>query len=95
MTQIRPGRNESMTDQAAAAAHDTIDRAADVGNQAEQSVRSAAARHARQLQDHAREMREIADDKVERMRSYAKDNPLTTVGIAFAVGAIVSALIRR
>jgi len=98
MTQTRPGYNESMTDQAAATAHDTIERAADVGNEAEQNVRRAAARtakQARQLQDRARDMRELADDKVERLRSYAKDNPLTTVGIAFAVGAIVSALLRR
>jgi len=98
MNQTRAGRNQSdtsITDQAAAMAHDTVDRAAEVANDAEQEVRRAAARRvkqAREFQDHAREM---AEEKVDRLRSYAKKNPLTTAGIAFAIGVVVSALIRR
>jgi len=35
------------------------------------------------------------EDVPDNMRSYIEKNPLTTAGIAFAVGALLSALIRR
>ena len=76
-------------------AHDTVDRVAEVADDAERQVRKAAARkmkQARALQD---DMLEAVDDKLGKVDSYVKENPFTAVGIAFAVGAIVSALIRR
>jgi ElaB/YqjD/DUF883 family membrane-anchored ribosome-binding protein len=38
---------------------------------------------------------EAVDEKLGKVDSYVKENPFTSVGIAFALGAIVSALIRR
>jgi len=83
------------TDRAADMAHDTVDRVADAADGAERQVRTAAARkmkQARQLQD---DMLDAVDDKLGRVDSYVKQNPFTTAGIAFAIGALVSALIRR
>lgn len=83
------------TDRAAEMAHDTVDRVADVADDAEKQLRKAAGRkmkQARQVQD---DMLEAVDDKLGKVDSYVKENPFTAVGIAFAVGAIVSALIRR
>jgi ElaB/YqjD/DUF883 family membrane-anchored ribosome-binding protein len=83
------------TDRAAEMAHDTVDRVADAADDAERQVRSAASRkmkQARQLQD---DMLDVVDDKLGRVDSYVKQNPFTAAGIAFAIGAIVSALIRR
>jgi ElaB/YqjD/DUF883 family membrane-anchored ribosome-binding protein len=83
------------TDRAAEMAHDTVDRVADVADDAEKQVRKAAARkmkQARALQD---DVLEAVDDKLGRVDSYVKENPFTSVGIAFAVGAIVSAVLRR
>jgi ElaB/YqjD/DUF883 family membrane-anchored ribosome-binding protein len=83
------------TDRAAEMAHDTVDRVADVADDAERHVRKAAARkmkQARALQD---DMLDAVDDKLGRVDSYVRENPFAAAGIAFAVGAIVSALIRR
>ena len=58
-------------------------------------VRAAATRaadSANRLQEHAVE---AAKDNVRELRSYAESNPLITAGIAFAAGALLSALIRR
>ena len=83
------------TDRAAEMAHDTVDRVADVAEDAERQVRKAAARKMKQARGLQDDMLEAVDDKLGTVDSYVKENPFTAVGIAFAVGAIVSALIRR
>jgi ElaB/YqjD/DUF883 family membrane-anchored ribosome-binding protein len=83
------------TDRLAAMAHETIDRVAPKANRAELDVRTAAAKTAegaKQLQGQAVE---AAEENLRKMRSYIENNPLTTAGIAFAAGALLSALIRR
>jgi ElaB/YqjD/DUF883 family membrane-anchored ribosome-binding protein len=95
MTDRAASMAHDTTDRAADMAHDTVDRAADVGNDAEKQLRKAAARkmkQARQVQD---DVLEAVDDQIDKVDSYVKRNPFTAVGIAFAVGAVVSALIRR
>ena len=47
------------------------------------------------MQERAAEAMEAAEDNVRTLRSYAESNPLITAGIAFAAGALVSALVRR
>jgi len=83
------------TDRAAAMAHDTVDRVADVADDAERHVRKAAARKMKQARGLQDDMLDAVDDKLGRVDSYVRENPFTAAGIAFAVGAIVSALIRR
>jgi len=48
-----------------------------------------AADSAKLLQEHAAA---AAEDNVRKLRSYAESNPLVTAGIAFAAGALLSAL---
>ncbi len=95
MTDRAASMAHETTDRAASMAHDTVDRVADVAEDAERQVRKAAARkmkQARALQD---DMLDTVDEKLGRVDSYVRENPFTAAGIAFAVGAIVSALIRR
>jgi len=76
-------------------AHETIDRVTPRVNRAELDVRTAAtktAEGAKQLQDQAVE---ATEENLRKVRSYIEKNPFTTAGIAFAVGALLSALIRR
>ena len=85
----------STSDRLASMAHETIDRVAPKANRAENEVRGAAARAA----DGAKLMQgqavEAAQENVRKLRSYIESNPLTTAGIAFAAGVLVSALVRR
>lgn len=91
-----PGNGENtMTNRAASKAHETVDRVADIAEDAEQQVRSTASRKMRQAKNLQDDMLDAVSDKLGRVDSYVKENPFTAAGIAFAVGAIVSALIRR
>ena len=85
----------TMTDRAASKARETVDRVSDMADDAEQQARSATRkmrRHAKDLQD---DMLDAVSDRLGKVDSYVKENPFTAAGIAFAIGAIVSALIRR
>jgi ElaB/YqjD/DUF883 family membrane-anchored ribosome-binding protein len=85
----------STSDRLASMAHETIDRVAPKANRAEHEVRGAAAKAA----DSARLMQgqaaQAAEENVRKLRSYIESNPLTTAGIAFAAGVLLSALVRR
>ena len=91
----QPRGGRATTEHLASMAHDTVDRVADAANQAERQLRGAATRtaeHARELQGQAAEM---ADEHVQKVRSYVRENPFTSAGIAFAAGVILSAILRR
>ena len=97
MTQapISSGSGNSTSDRLASMAHETIDRVTPKANRAEHEVRGAAARvagGAKLMEGHAVE---AAEENVRKLRSYIESNALTTAGIAFAAGALLSALIRR
>ena len=92
---ISPEFGSSTTDRLASMAHETIDRVTPKANRAEHEVRGAATKaadSAKLLQEHAVE---AAEDNLRKLRSYAGSNPLIAAGIAFAAGALLSALIRR
>jgi ElaB/YqjD/DUF883 family membrane-anchored ribosome-binding protein len=85
----------TMTNRAASMAHETVDRVADAADDAEKQVRGAAARKVRQAKELQDDMLDAVSDKLGKVDSYVKENPFTAAGIAFALGAIVSALLRR
>jgi ElaB/YqjD/DUF883 family membrane-anchored ribosome-binding protein len=85
----------SASDRLASMAHETINRATPTLSRAEQELRVAAAKaadSAKLLQEHATQ---FTEENLSRVRSFIGDNPLATAGIAFAAGALLSALIRR
>lgn len=85
----------STTDRLASMAHDTIDRVTPKVNRAEHDVRDAATKaadSAKHLQENAVE---ATEESLRKVRSYVESNPLTTAGIAFAAGALLTALVRR
>jgi ElaB/YqjD/DUF883 family membrane-anchored ribosome-binding protein len=83
------------TDRLAATQQETIDRIADEANDVRRRMRGVAASAAvtaRRAQDR---VVEAVRQNLPKARSYIERNPLTTVGIAFAAGAVLSRLIRR
>jgi ElaB/YqjD/DUF883 family membrane-anchored ribosome-binding protein len=92
---LSPESVNSTMDRLASIAHETIDRVTPAANHAEHDARGAATRaadRAKVLQDQAAA---AVEDRVRKTRAYAQSNPLVTAGIAFAVGALLSTLIRR
>ena len=92
---IAPELGSSTTDRLASMAHETIDRVTPTASRAENEVRGAATRaadSAKLMQEHAVA---AAEENFRKVRSYAVSNPLIAAGIAFAAGALLSALVRR
>jgi ElaB/YqjD/DUF883 family membrane-anchored ribosome-binding protein len=92
---ISPEVASSTTERVAAMAHDTIDRVTAKTSRAQHELRDAAAKAAQSgklLQGRAVE---AAEDNVRKLRSYSESNPFITAGIAFAVGALLGAMLRR
>lgn len=88
-------RDNPTTDRAAQAAHETIDRASEIAGEAEREVRSAASDTAERVKDSQEQAKDTIDDSMAQIRSYVDRNPLASIGIAFAAGIVVSALLRR
>jgi ElaB/YqjD/DUF883 family membrane-anchored ribosome-binding protein len=83
------------TDRIAVMAHETIDRVAETANHAENGMRDATATTSDAAKSAGREASALASEGLQRLRSYAEENPLTSAGIAFAAGVLLSALVRR
>jgi ElaB/YqjD/DUF883 family membrane-anchored ribosome-binding protein len=75
--------------------HETVDRVAETARTAEQHIRARAT----ELGDQARETEERAlqalESNLQKARSYVEENPLTSAGIAFAAGLLLSGLLTR
>lgn len=90
--EANPPSDERVTDRAARSAHETIDRVAEHARSTEDRLRNSAS--------HAGEQTRAAADQVrERGRVYGDDiqrfvvaRPLTSLGIAFAAGWLISRL---
>ena len=92
----RGNRHQSKTtDHLATKMHETVDRVADTARDAEHQIRSRAA----ELGERAREQEEralkAAQANLKKATSYVQENPLTSAGIAFVAGLLVSGLMRR
>ena len=85
----------STTDRIASMARDTLDRVTPKANRAEHEVRDAAAKTTEGVKHLQQQAVEAAEEGMRQARSYIASNPLTTAGMAFAAGVLLSALIRR
>jgi ElaB/YqjD/DUF883 family membrane-anchored ribosome-binding protein len=82
-------------DRLAARAHQTIDKAAGAASGAEGQIRRAAARAAVRARALEGQAKDSADRNMRKLRTYIEHNPLTSAGLAFAAGVLLSKLLRR
>jgi len=85
----------SATDRVASMARDTIDRLAPKANRAEHEVRDAASRTTEGVKHLQEQAVDAAEEGLRQARSYISSNPLTTAGIAFAAGVLLSVVLTR
>ncbi|MEQ9563653.1 MAG: DUF883 domain-containing protein [Woeseiaceae bacterium] len=84
-----------LTSRATDAAHENIDRVSGSAAKVEKRVRGAIAEGEEQLKSKSDEARANTEKAISQVREYAKQNPLTAAGIAFASGLLVSRIIGR
>ena len=82
-----------VTDQLKESLHSSVDKLADSAGIAEENIRKTASSSAENMSARKR----LAEQKwqASKVRKYAIENPVTTAGIAFAAGMLVTSLLRK
>lgn len=82
-----------MTDQMKASLHASVDKLADSAGLAEENIRQTASSSAENMATRKR----LAEKKwhESKIRAYAVENPVTTAGIAFAAGMLLTSLLKK
>lgn len=88
------GAHETI-DQVAGKLHSAVDKAAAGLGSTEERLRHDAAEATARLREGREYAKGRSEDMLESVTSYARENPLMALGIAFVAGSIFSALRRR
>jgi ElaB/YqjD/DUF883 family membrane-anchored ribosome-binding protein len=75
-------------------AHSAIDRLADTAGPAVQRVQDGVQAAGDVISQRAQDARELGDEWTESLRSTVRDNPLTAIATALAVGVLIARLTR-
>ena len=84
-----------VTAKATEATHHAVDAVAVKAASAEDALRKTAASSQETLAHKQEEIKQQLHDSYSKTREFAVQNPLATAGIAFAAGALLTALLRR
>lgn len=87
--------NHSTTDDLARSAHDAVDSIAETAAYAEENIRAASTNAKERLRAGKERAQEKGVEVTDNVRSYVSENPLMAIGAAFAVGVMLSSLMRR
>lgn len=88
-------RRRSKSEKLAGVAHDKIDKAAELGTVAENSIHDATEKATEKAHAASARAEDAADEAVAKAKSSIEANPLVAAGTAFAVGFVLSSLLRR
>jgi ElaB/YqjD/DUF883 family membrane-anchored ribosome-binding protein len=83
------------TEAIARSAHEAVDRVAETAAQAEERLRKAGMAAQENLKAGSERARVKSSELADDMRTYVNDHPLTALGIAFAAGMLLTAMLRR
>jgi ElaB/YqjD/DUF883 family membrane-anchored ribosome-binding protein len=76
-------------------AQQTVDRVSEAASQTADRVTEAASQAARQLSAHTDELWAMQERALDSTRTYVKAHPIAAVGIAVAIGLLLSKLTSR
>lgn len=86
--------NEDAFGRVVEGAHHTIDRIADSAAPAAHKLQEGVATMSNELHHRADQVREKGDQWAESLRCTVRDNPLTSVATALAIGMVISRMTR-
>ena len=90
----REGETKDVVSRVTESAHGAVDRLAEKAGPAVQKLESGVAQANEALHDQAARMREMGDEWTHSMRLTVRENPLTSVLLAMAVGALIARISR-
>lgn len=87
--------DHATTDRLTEHAHESVDRIASKAARGEERIRHEAADAEARVRDAGQKARERSDEALRTIDVFVRDRPLLSLGLAFAAGSLVSALMRR
>lgn len=87
--------DHATTDRLSERAHESVDRIAETAGRGEEKLRHGAADAEARVRDAGQKAKDRSDETLQTISGFVRDNPLTSLGIAFAAGSILAALTRR
>jgi ElaB/YqjD/DUF883 family membrane-anchored ribosome-binding protein len=83
------------TDRLSEHAHESVDQIAKTAGKAEERIRHGAADAGARVRDVGQKAKQRSDETLHAISVFVQDNPLISLGIAFAAGTLLSAMKRR
>ena len=87
--------DHATTDRLSERAHESVDRIATTAGKGEEKIRHEAAGAEARVREAGQKARQRSDETLQTVAVFVRDNPLTSLGIAFAAGTLLAALRRR
>lgn len=94
MSKIANG-NHATTDRLAESAHQSVDRVAEKSGKGEERIRHEAAQAEAHFTDAGQRAKTTSEETLQSISDFVHEKPLMALGMAFATGALLSALRRR
>lgn len=82
------------TDRMSESAHESVDQVAKTAGKAEERIRHEASEAQAHVREAGQKTRERTDDTLQSISGFVQDNPMISLGLAFAAGTLLSALKR-
>jgi ElaB/YqjD/DUF883 family membrane-anchored ribosome-binding protein len=87
-------QDQDAIDGAAARAHETVDRISEGAKRADRKIRSQAQRAEERMEEALADVREHSEELASSVSQFVKDNPMLSVGLAMAAGALLNTIFR-
>lgn len=91
----RASGNHATTDRLSERAHKSVDHLAKTAGRAETKIRKESADAEARFRDAGQRVKQRSDETVQSVSTFVRDNPVTSLGLAFSAGVLLSALRRR
>ncbi|MCS3902822.1 ElaB/YqjD/DUF883 family membrane-anchored ribosome-binding protein [Methylohalomonas lacus] len=87
--------DHATTDRLSERAHESVNQFAKTAGKAEERIRHDAIDAEARIRDVGQKARKRSDETLHSISVFVQDKPLTSLGLAFAAGTLLSALRRR
>lgn len=87
--------DHSTTDRLSERAHESVDQVAGKASKAEERIRNKAGDAKDRANDVEQKAKRRSEEALHSVSNFVEENPLTSLGLAFAAGTLLSALRRR
>lgn len=87
--------DHATTDRLSERAHESVNQIAKTAGKAEERIRHEAAGAEARVRDAGQKVKERSDETLQSISVFVRDNPLISMGLAFAAGTLLSVFRRR